>query len=97
MKQVQTEQSGKEKHLKSLETRISALGLKTWREAVMASLYFYVPRDEMGDTQALLAKFEKMERLSLLELAVLKAKAVDGVIFRHTIESFEQQSSGSGV
>jgi hypothetical protein len=88
LKQIHREQKAALEHRERLETRNLALGLKAWRDAVTVG----IERNEIVNTEALLEKFEKMERLSLLELAVVKAKAVDGVIFRNTTEIFEQQA-----
>jgi hypothetical protein len=90
LKNIEMEQKAQleQEHRERLETRIKALGLRSWRDAVTAG----IQRNEIKNAEASLEKFEKMERLSLLELAVVKAKAVDGVIFRNTTEIFEQQA-----
>ncbi|KAL3893165.1 MAG: hypothetical protein SGARI_008342 [Bacillariaceae sp.] len=75
-----------------LAPRIAQLGLNRWRDEVKAGLYQYVTGGAMGDTVQHLERFEKMERLSLLELAVWKYSTVDGVLFRTTDEIREQQA-----
>jgi hypothetical protein len=88
VKQVHQEHRAQLEHRERLQRRINALGLRAWRDAVTAG----IQRNEIVHAEALLEKFEKMECLSLLELAVVKAKAVDGVIFRNTTEIHEQRA-----
>lgn len=76
----------------TFETRIARLGLQKWRESLRASLYRYIRGDALAKTDATMQKYEKMERLSLLELAILKSKAEDGVFFRDLNEIREQQA-----
>ena len=72
--------------------RVPKLGLKKWRNQVSAGLLHYVTDNNIGTTLKDLERFERMERLSLLELAIWKVNIVDGIIFRDTYEVREQQA-----
>lgn len=73
----------KEHFFRSLQARIASLGLPKWINEVKV---FFL-HDYVGDTvpeaiiKAQLATYEKMERLSLLELALWKYKICDSVAF----------------
>lgn len=68
--------------------RIEKLGLSRWRREVRALLYQYITSNNsvtsdaaLGQADKLLARFETMEKLSLLELAVWKASLTNDVFF----------------
>jgi len=67
-----------------LEQRVASLGLPRWRWELQARLFKYI-RTGSDQTKAwiheTLEKYEKMERLSLLELAVWKASLVNDPFF----------------
>ena len=74
----------------TFEPRLAALGLARWRDSVNATLYHYVRAGDLVKTETAMEKYETMERLSLLELVILKSKAADGVFFRSLNEIREQ-------
>ncbi|KAG7353663.1 hypothetical protein IV203_003018 [Nitzschia inconspicua] len=106
IKEIELKQERERERLKKLEEletrailcftyydpRIAALGLKAWRDIVTVGLYHYLRGGELADADLLMNKYEKMESLSLLELAILKSKAVDGVMFQSTYEIRQQQA-----
>jgi len=64
-----------------LQTRIDQLGLSAWRDAVQACLFRYLTGTEdtelcLSDAITALRKYEHLERISLLELAVWKATCI---------------------
>ena len=69
--------------MKRLQPRIDSLGLARWRREVDSHLLEYVKSDHDSDdyeayrafavASKLLSKYEQLERISLLELAVWKA------------------------
>lgn len=81
------EDGGRVDEVRHLEIRIDRLGLYRWRCEVQSRLFRYivgtgVPASvsrQRGET--LLAKYEKMERLSLLELAAWKASLTNDPFF----------------
>ena len=81
-------------YARSLEPRINKLGLKRWMNEVRLHLYEYIGIGGLGYVKADIAlnNLEQKERLSLLELALWKARSVDGLIFRSTDEIREQQA-----
>lgn len=74
----------KDCYVRSLQQRVDHLGLAKWKDTVKVLLYDFSYGDifQAGlEAEQVLAKYEKMERLSLLELAIWKCKICDGVTF----------------
>jgi hypothetical protein len=71
-----TQRSAFESYLKTndalaLEPRIDKLGLQKWKDGVKAILFDLVAgRDQLSVAEELLEKYEDMERISSLELAI---------------------------
>jgi hypothetical protein len=75
-------------NVKGLQSRVSSLGLPRWRWEIESLLLMYVQDEEDASSSVLLnkakkvlTKYELMERLSLLELAVWKASLVSDAFF----------------
>jgi hypothetical protein len=68
----------------ALRPRIQALGLLTWQTEIEAAMYrmslqqfmTHGVKEKIDDINALVTKYERMERVSLLELAVWKAMSM---------------------
>lgn len=68
--------------MKTLEPRVSQLGLESWRSATKRAMFDYAGAWYSRDSvDALLGRYEQKERLSLLELAVWKCRIADGIYF----------------
>lgn len=65
------------------KVRVEKLGLESWQLKMKALMFDYLTSGCVDDSEVVstLSKFWKMERLSLLELALWKAKICDGVVF----------------
>merc|ERR1712038_1730054 len=76
--------------------RMKQLGLESWRNAIKASILDYLRAFEesvepeskvmfkpLSTVEKCLVRYEQMERLSLLELALWKAKICDGTYFQN--------------
>lgn len=75
--------------------RVKQLGYRQWQDAVFSSMYRFIqhgtdilPRPT--EALSILERYERMEVLSLLELAIVKAKICDGVFFQ-TLEDLRDQ------
>lgn len=74
---------------KNFNWRIESLGSPLWRDKVQAELFRYIhsgasftaAQEELKRVTKTLCKFEKMERLSLLELAVWKTSLQNDPFF----------------
>mmetsp|Transcript_12691 Transcript_12691/g.22969 ORF Transcript_12691/g.22969 Transcript_12691/m.22969 type:complete len:190 (-) Transcript_12691:24-593(-) len=67
---------------KSLEGRVNSLGLEKWRLHCKALMYEQAVHSQPETIcMNVLAKYERMERISLLELAIWKSRICDGLVF----------------
>jgi hypothetical protein len=78
---MQTFKSNTER-TKSLEGRVNSLGLEKWRWHCKALMYEHAVHSQSElRVMNVLAKYERMERISLLELAIWKSRICDGLVF----------------
>mmetsp|Transcript_25346 Transcript_25346/g.46021 ORF Transcript_25346/g.46021 Transcript_25346/m.46021 type:complete len:220 (-) Transcript_25346:47-706(-) len=66
------------------QSRVTQLGLPKWQYHVKALMFDYMvtgSRTKEKELMATLEEYEKMERLSLLELAICKSNVCDGLVF----------------
>mmetsp|Transcript_1367 Transcript_1367/g.1839 ORF Transcript_1367/g.1839 Transcript_1367/m.1839 type:complete len:162 (+) Transcript_1367:210-695(+) len=73
---------------KTIESRLTELGLESWRTQMKSALYDYVANDQ-GYPALKLEEFLKLERLSLLELALWKINICSGLTFQTVQEMRE--------
>jgi hypothetical protein len=80
--------------MKEIELRIHRLGLRKWQNSMKSLMYEYtvhgagdgVGVDEYDGVLNKLKKYERMECVSLLELAIWKASICDGLVFASMVE-----------
>lgn len=93
VKNLENEYVEKEIFMVTVQNRLENLGLDVWRWRVKAALYD-VSRGARKDFLAvlrMLERYEIMEILSLLELALWKAQICDGLTFSSVQEMREYQ------
>lgn len=82
----------------SNESRIESLGCKKWRDNIKSLVYDTCCKignpdikecSDFYQIKKLISKHERMEAISLLELAIWKASICDGVVFRTVNEMKE--------
>eukprot|EP00977_Amphora_coffeiformis_P002929 scaffold567_cov170-Amphora_coffeaeformis.AAC.3 len=83
----------REAYIRSVQTRVARLGHLSWRWEVKAALHDYYVQNVPTVAYAMhvLEKYERMEQLSLLELAIWKCQICDGVTFSSLQEMREYQ------
>ena len=69
-----------------LEPRVKQLGLESWRNEVKSKMYDFLGGFTSTSPAVLLASYERKEILSLLELALWKSAALNGVMFKNIQE-----------
>ena len=78
--------------MRLLEVRVNRLGLAKWQQHVKQLMYEYIAHLSwrgIDKVLVVLKKYELMEQLSLLEMAIWKSSICDGLIFS-SIEDMRQ-------